>query len=445
MEEIQGIFKPQERNTTMKLQLLKENFENFLKALNENLFSKIKVEPLRIVKNLEASEEDELNELDFRGQEIGTTFAPDDIKRNLATIEKDGFKVSSRGKIVPIHKQKIIGKSGGDVMIDKETGKQKLDKQGNVKLTKAIAGIKDENNGEYDLDKLRDMIIARPDHLLSKNEKMQHGDDLAVQFFNIGLPALMAVVYDETKKEFVKVSTCPGAGTCIAICYALAGNYIMVPDSQMYRTKCLNWLLNDPDGFAAKLIQEISTKEKNGRSAGIEIRIRWHDAGDFFSDAYAEVAWQVARACPKVKFYAYTKMAGVVQSSSKPSNFLVRFSMGATKKETGKIISGDFNSYIVATELFKDLFIPAKNGKAKADPITKLWSYKSNDGEELLKQRIAQKYNLDINSVLSYDNFMDNRNSDTNSEKRYNVIIRPGQSDFPASEDSVLAVYNLQH
>ena len=63
-----------------------------------------------------------------------------------------------------------------------------------------------------------------------------------------------------------------------------------------------------------------TAKEKKG----VSVSIRWHDAGDFFSDPYLKLAYDVAKTFPDVQFYAYTKMASVA-ASEKPNNFIINF------------------------------------------------------------------------------------------------------------------------
>ena len=59
--------------------------------------------------------------------------------------------------------------------------------------------------------------------LLKQNEKMQHSDGTTSIFYNVGIPALTGLGYDEEKQEFAIVNTCPGAGECKTFCYALKG------------------------------------------------------------------------------------------------------------------------------------------------------------------------------------------------------------------------------
>ena len=65
--------------------------------------------------------------------------------------------------------------------------------------------------------------------------------------------------------------------------------------------------------------------EKKAAKDGSKVVVRWHDAGDFFSPQYLALAYGIARAFPKVEFYAYTKLAGVAQGE-KPANFRQNFS-----------------------------------------------------------------------------------------------------------------------
>lgn len=292
--------------------------------------------------------------------------------------------------------------------------------------------FKDESGSEIDADNLRQQIMTRPKAILRKNDKMKHSDGTEETYYNIGLPALRGLAVDEATGEFIIVNTCPGAGSCMFDCYAMKGGYIQYPASSMSRSKVLNFVVNDPEGFKAMLMKEVGAKQRTATRKGEKVAVRWHDAGDFFSPEYLQIAADVAAAFPDVNFYAYTKSSSAMGNT--PSNLDIRFSDGASKRDTMKI---DFNKQrsgrIVPTQLFSDLLAGGK------DP-TGRWALTDTDE---LKRRVGKKYNVDPKSIL-----MDVEYSDTQKnqlENKWNVIVVPGGSDAPANDKNVLNVFNLQH
>src|SRR5271157_5933563 len=195
--------------------------------------------------------------------------------------------------------------------------------------------IVDDGGKEYDLDDLKKQITVRPSSLLRKNEKMQHSDGTTEQFYNVGLPALKGLVVNEKTGKFVIVDTCPGAGACKTYCYAMRGSYVQFGAASMSQAKVLNFLVNHPDKFAARLKAEIGLAISDVDEE-TKVIVRWHDAGDFFSPQYLKMAFDVARAFPDVQFYAYTKLADVAKSK-KPDNFIFNWSEGALPSETKKV------------------------------------------------------------------------------------------------------------
>ena len=340
----------------------------------------------------------------------------------------------------------------GEPVVDKKTGKPKLDKKGNpvVKSLKTKTDkykypyihrsnvpIKDDGGKDYDLDKLAAMFKERPDAILKQNEKMQHSDGTASQFYNVGMPALTGLAVDEDTNEFVVINTCPGAGECKLVCYAMKGGYVQWKASSLGQTRMLNFLYNDPDGFMSKLEGEIAKYAAKNSKKKIKTIIRWHDAGDFFSPEYLDKAYALASKFPDVDFYAYTKLASVAKGD-KPDNFKINFSMGAQPSQEKQI---DFaktkNSRIVPEVLFGDALEKDKSGK---------WQYKSPEAMQAVKDRIAHKYSLDPKSIITYDEMMKKPVSkDSEDKNKWNVIVKPGDGDDAANRNDVLSSLLLIH
>lgn len=310
-----------------------------------------------------------------------------------------------------------------------------------------VVPIKDEAGNEYDYDRLRKMFTQRPAKLLKQNDKMKHSDGTASVFYNIGLPALRGLAVDEKTGDFYVVNTCPGAGKCIKVCFAMSGGYIQWAASSLSLTQMLNYLLNAPDEFMSQLKREVTDVTVKNAKKGNKTFIRWHDAGDFFSPAYLEKAYSVARSIPDATFYAYTKVADVAKGAQ-PENFIINFSMGAKPAEEKRI---DFkkhkHSTIVPTAIFKDLTTREKIDTGKKDKkgnpkiISKL-VYSSPAAIQTLKNRLAKLYMVDPKSILTYDEML---KTPKGQPLQYNVIVKPGDGDISAARRDVLGTYLLEH
>ena len=315
--------------------------------------------------------------------------------------------------------------------------KEKTDKYKLPYIHSSNIPIVNDDGQKYDLQKLAAAFSERPTKILKQNEKMQHSDGTSSQFYNVGLPALKGLAVDEDTGEFVVIDTCPGAGACKLVCYAMKGGYVQWKASSLGQTKLLNFLYNDPNGFMGMLESEIAGYEAKNKKKNIKTIIRWHDAGDFFSPQYLSKAFDLAKKFPNVDFYAYTKLAGVAQGE-KPDNFKINFSAGAQPSQEKKI---DFqktkNSRIVPKELFSDALEKDSSGK---------WQYKNPQAQQAVKDRMAIKYSLDPKSVITYDEMMKIPvDKSPDAKGKYNVIVKPGDGDDAANRNDVLSSLLLIH
>lgn len=302
--------------------------------------------------------------------------------------------------------------------------------------------IKNEAGQKYDTEKLKAVIKTRPTTILKTNAKMLKSGGDNVRLFNIGLPALKGLAVNEKNDEFVVVDTCPGAGACKVYCYAKKGGYIQYQHASLSQTRLLNYLLNDPDGLKAHLESEIRAEEIKTKSAGKQLMIRWHDSGDFFSPDYLKWAYEIAKALPDVKFYAYTKMAGVA-TGAKPDNFIMNFSMGANIDQEKKIDFGTTkHSTVVPKPMFDQYMLKDDRGKLVRDDKKRM-QFKDDKALEEFKKKLAAKYSIKPESVLTYDEMLDTPESP--EVNKYNVIIRPGDGDISASRADVKGTYLLIH
>lgn len=346
--------------------------------------------------------------------------------------------------------------------IDKKTGEVKKDKKG---INKYVSGklktdkyklpyvhrssaieYYDEAGKKFNEDAVINALQQRPKALLKQNEKMKHSNGDLEQFFNVGFAALTGIAVDESTGKLIVVNTCPGAGSCKVDCFAMKGGKVQFKAAWLSDGRILTYLLNDPTGFFTQLSSEISKEESLGKKGGYAVTVRWHDAGDFFSPEYLDLALNMAARHPDVKFYAYTKMAGAALAK-KPNNFIINWSEGANTGQEKQIKAADptlaktKNSRIVPEKLFWDLLAKDEKGNLKK---TAGGAWQPAGPEELkeLKQRLAQAYGISANSILSYDEYMAKGKG---SAMQWNVIVAPGEGDLSANDRNVLSTLLLRH
>ena len=351
---------------------------------------------------------------------------------NQELEEADMLGANTR-TLSPDEMQAYLGRTAGG-------SKTKMDKYTMPYVHRGNVEIKDENDRTFDLDKLRAAITARPEKILKQNEKITHSGGGSTVYYNIGLPALKGLAVNEATGEFVVVDTCPGAGACKVYCYAKKGGYVQWKASSMSQTRQLNFLLNDPQGYKNKLENELRSAEAKFGKKGTKVVVRWHDAGDFFSPEYLDLAYSVAKDFPNIDFYAYTKMAGVA-TGAKPSNFKMNFSMGATPEQEKQI---DFqrtkHSTVVPKQMFDDLISRDADGKVVRNDKGQIQF--SDDNLKVLKKKLASKYNMPEDSVITYDEMMA---LPVAGEPKYNVIVKPGDGDDSANRSDVIGTWLLIH
>jgi hypothetical protein len=300
--------------------------------------------------------------------------------------------------------------------------------------------ITDKDGKKYDLEKLKSTITQRPSKILKQNEKIQKSGGKSYVYYNIGLPALKGLAVNEKTGKIVVVDTCPGAGQCKVYCYAKKGGYVQYENAPIASTRLLNFLINDPSGFSNMLTNELSAAQEKANKEGASVVVRWHDSGDMFSSDYTNLAYDIAKKFPDIKFYAYTKLASV-SGGDKPDNFLMNFSAGAKKPEERQVdLSKDKHSTVVPKQMFDDLIV--KDEKGKAVRVDKKIQFKPEDMKRF-KKKLSLKYNVPVDSILTYEEMKDTPESD--EVGKYNVIVRPGDGDESANRKDVRGTYLLIH
>ncbi len=349
----------------------------------------------------------------------------------------------------------------GNVKVDKKgnekytTGKTKTDKYKMPYIHRSSVVTYLSPDGQtYDEDKIKQTLAIRPKALLKQNEKMKHSNGEFEQFFNVGFAALVGIALDEQTNKLIVVNTCPGAGSCKVECFAMKGGKIQFKAAWQSDGRILTYLLNDPDGFFNQLSNEISVEAQAAAKGdkkfpnGWQTTVRWHDAGDFFSPEYLDLALKMAAKHPDVRFYAYTKMAGAALAN-KPPNFIINWSEGANTTQEKQVKAQDpnldktKNSRIVPEKLFYDLLAKDEKGNLKKTSDG-AWQPASPEALTQMKQRIANEYGISASSILSYTEYMSKRNS-IPSGMKYNVIVAPGEGDVSANDPGVLSTLLLRH
>ena len=373
---------------------------------------------------------------DYLTRIVGT--ADIDKKTGLPKINKD--RVSKSGKVTPGKEKYISGKT--------KTDKYKMPY---IHRNHAIE-FYDPTGKKFREEAVKQALSVRPAKLLKQNEKMKHSNGEFEQFFNIGFAALTGIALDENTNNLIVVNTCPGAGACKVDCFAMKGGKVQFENAWLSDGRIITYLLNNPDGFFEQLCNEIAKEANAGKKGdkkfpnGWNVTIRWHDAGDFFSPEYLDLALKVAETFPDVKFYAYTKMAGAALVK-KPDNFIINWSEGANTTQEKQVKAQDpnleqtKNSRIVPEKLFADLLAKDAKGNLQKGPAGQ-WQVRGPAELQELKKRLAQAYNITPNSILSYDEY-------TSKPKvggmKYNVIVAPGEGDVSANDQNVLSTLLLRH
>jgi hypothetical protein len=382
---------------------------------------------------------DEATKLPAQSREFGGDEFQDYMKRIVGTPDVD---------------------KAGNVKTDKKgnekyvSGKTKSDRYKMPYIHRSsVVSYLSPDGKTYDEDAVKKTLAIRPKALLKQNEKMKHSNGEFEQFFNVGFAALTGIALDEQTNKLIIVNTCPGAGACKVDCFAMKGGKVQFQGPWQSDGRILTYLLNDPDGFFNQLSAEITKESVAGKKGdkkfpnGWQTTVRWHDAGDFFSPEYLDMALKMAAKHPDVKFYAYTKMAGAALAK-KPDNFIINWSEGAHTSQEKQVKASDANldttknSRIVPDEIFQDLLVKdEKKNLVKGEQGQ--WQVQPDKLPEL-KQRLAKEYGLSSNSILSYDEYMAKRKSIPQGMK-YNVIVAPGEGDISANDQNIISTLLLRH
>jgi hypothetical protein len=222
----------------------------------------------------------------------------------------------------------------------------------------------------------------------------------------------------------------------------------MFPESSMSAAKALNFLVNDPKGYMEMFDQEVKTVAAKARANGIKLLVRIHDAGDFFSKEYYNLAMDVARNNPDVKFYFYTKMGEIATDASAPPNVVSQFSSGARSREvkTVDVVRGAGKHVKDAVTLPKDMFRGLFKTDAKGKYVKDAQGTTqvvSNEAWQHFKQNLAARYKIDPASVITYDQMV---RIPEGPAPKWNVVVFPaGHGDLGATRLDVQNQFLMFH
>lgn len=380
---------------------------------------------------------------DIRGKEID----PEKLKDILATR-------AEKGKI-PSDVPYIHPGTAKSTLVSPESLTKKPEK------TSEDIVVVDENQNPIDLNVLAKKLTdySNPKFtLLKQNEKMKKSSTGELEaFYNIGIPAIMGMVFDEKDNKFKIINTCPSAGSCMHVCYATKGGYVQYQAVSEKQNLTLNLLYNRPDEYADKAVREIvEVVSKYGNPSkefpeGIKTVIRWHDSGDFFSEQYLrltlDIIERVKAELPEklrdlVQFYAYTKRAKMVQPHQN-KGLLLRKSIGAKPEEEREINPDqDLFSQIVPKSVKDDMIDQGVIEKTEDKWIIN--SGKADDLKKAIKDSKEVKFKNSY-PMLTMAEYEDIEDSLKGTDKKVNVIILPGDNDRPAKDPNVAGVYLMFH
>ena len=125
-------------------------------------------------------------------------------------------------------------------------------------------------------------------------------------------------------------------------------------------------------------------------------------------------------------------------------DFIINLSGDVNKKEKAKVKDAENvkNQVTVPSDMFDDLLLKDKRQYALNEKGKVIFK-DGEKGVKELKQRIAQKYNVDINSLLTYDEFL---RAPKGEKNQYNVIVMPkGDGDVAAQRLDVKTSFLLIH
>jgi len=312
---------------------------------------------------------------------------------------------------------------------------------------KGLVVTDESGERKVNIDEFIEILTTPPKFIFDKGKKALDTDDEYTSTINTGIPALRGIIWDSEAGDFKIINTCPSAGTCAITCYALLHGYIMNDGKNLKLAQRLQLILTNPSKYIVRAFSEAREHAERAKWDNKILKIRWNDAGDFFSDRYFNSAMEITRRLLDggfpVKSYFYTKIGKYVELGQQ-MGMEVAYSLGGIDQ----VKDAKKKSVIVPTRVFKKFIKPTKgrgyekdseSGKTKITPAAK----------EAVRQAVFDEYKNDPEfKDLSIDTikYTDEIPSQEGNERKYSCIILPyGDSDRPTQRKDVKHVFLLQH
>ena len=135
------------------------------------------------------------------------------------------------------------------------------------------------------LSKFRTLLVFN--HYISPN-RLVKGNSKLYNILIFDLPA---------------VKTCLNCNDCKSKCYARKAEKMYI-DTRIFRDCNLQLFSSNRDLLKELIILQLSNSKEN--------IVRIHSSGDFFSQEYIEFWCEIIKSFPLKKFYAYTKVKGIL-------------------------------------------------------------------------------------------------------------------------------------
>lgn len=147
--------------------------------------------------------------------------------------------------------------------------------------------------------------------LLTQNTKLKStSKEMGVKVMNFGIPAYRSRVSGKV--------TCPFADKCVKYCYAQKGAYNYGNVHPVFEER---YNATKREDFVEVMCAEIKKKKPQ--------YVRVHDSGDYYSNAYIDKWFEIARRNPDVRFYSYTKSIPLFEGRVIPHNYSIIYSEGS--------------------------------------------------------------------------------------------------------------------
>ena len=195
------------------------------------------------------------------------------------------------------------------------------------------------------------------------------------------------------------------------------------------------------------LASTMRSKTSNARQTNWALS--WWFAGTMPVTSLVKNIWawhlKLHKRIPTYSFYAYTKIADVATAQT-PPNFIINFSSGSKRGQEKKIefhkAAGNVvkQGVTVPKDMFYDLI--ARNGVKLNKDAKGRTQFKDQASLDQFKQRLAQTYNVNIDSIITYDQMMATPVGNT---PKWNVIVQPGAGDRAANRRDVIDSYLMFH